>query len=57
MFQPKYRLPKEIPMELTEIATVLVLSGVTNTEDLKHFAYHPHYVLDGVGDIPLIPTS
>jgi hypothetical protein len=25
---------------------------VTDTEDLKHFAYHPHYVLDGVGEIP-----
>jgi NagD protein len=35
-----------------EIATVLVLSGVTDTEDLKHFAYHPHCVLNGVGDIP-----
>jgi len=35
-----------------EIATVLVLSGVTDSEDLKHFAYHPHQVLDGVGDIP-----
>ena len=35
-----------------EIATVLVLSGVTDTEDLKHFAYHPHQVLDGVGNIP-----
>ena len=36
-----------------EIATILVLSGVTDTEDLKRFAYHPHYVLDGVGDIPV----
>jgi NagD protein len=35
-----------------EIATVLVLSGVTAPEDLKHFAYYPHHVLDGVGDIP-----
>jgi len=35
-----------------EIATVLVLSGVTAAEDLKHFAYHPHCVLTGVGDIP-----
>ena len=36
----------------TEIATVLVLSGLTDTEDLKHIAYHPHQVLDGVGNIP-----
>ena len=34
------------------IDTVLVLSGVTSEEDLKHFAYHPRYVLSGVGDIP-----
>ena len=39
-----------------EIASVLVLSGVTDTEDLKHFAYHPHCVLDGVGDIPEPPA-
>lgn len=32
--------------------TVLVLSGVTAKEDLKKYAYHPTYVLDGVGDIP-----
>ena len=35
-----------------EIATVLVLSGVTDVEELNLFAYHPHCVLDGVGDIP-----
>jgi NagD protein len=35
-----------------EISTVLVLSGVTAAEDLVHFAYHPHHVLSGVGDIP-----
>jgi len=34
-----------------EIATVLVLSGVTNREDLPTYAYRPDYVLDGVGDI------
>jgi NagD protein len=34
------------------IDTVLVLSGVTSEEDLKHFAYHPRYVLSGVADIP-----
>jgi NagD protein len=36
----------------SDIDTVLVLSGVTSEEDLKHFAYHPRYVLAGVGDIP-----
>jgi len=35
-----------------EIETVLVLSGVTIIEDLKKFAYRPHYVLAGVGEIP-----
>ena len=34
-----------------EISTVLVLSGVTAAEDLKCFAYHPHHILAGVGDI------
>ena len=34
-----------------EIATVLVLSGVTSQEDLKYFAYRPRYILNGVGDI------
>ncbi len=36
----------------SEIETVLVLSGVTKTEDLVHFAYSPGYVLSGVGEIP-----
>ncbi len=35
-----------------DIDTVLVLSGVTSMKDLKTFAYHPRYVLEGVGDIP-----
>jgi NagD protein len=35
-----------------DIDTVLVLSGVTTREDLKKFAYHPKYILKGVGDIP-----
>jgi len=35
-----------------DIDTVLVLSGVTSKNDLKTFAYHPRYVLEGVGDIP-----
>jgi NagD protein len=34
------------------IDTVLVLSGVTNHENMKKFAYRPHYILNGVGDIP-----
>lgn len=36
----------------TEIETVLVLSGVTAEEDLKKFAYRPHYILAGVSEIP-----
>ena len=35
----------------SEIATVLVLSGVTTRDDLSRFAYQPQYILDGVGDI------
>ncbi len=35
----------------SEIATVLVLSGVTSREDLKRFAYRPRYILNGVGDL------
>jgi len=35
-----------------KIDTVLVLSGVTSTEDLQRFAYHPRYILKGVTDIP-----
>jgi NagD protein len=34
-----------------DIETVLVLSGVTQREDLRRFAYAPRYVLAGVGDI------
>ncbi len=36
----------------SEIATVLVLSGVTCEADLSRFAYTPQYVLPGVGAIP-----
>ncbi|QEN08226.1 HAD family hydrolase [Oceanispirochaeta crateris] len=39
----------------SEIDTVLVLSGVTSRSDIERFAYRPHYILDGVGDIPIIP--
>lgn len=33
------------------MSTVLVLSGVTNQEELKSYAYGPTVVLNGVGDI------
>ena len=36
----------------SEIATVLVLSGVTTREAVQSFAYRPDIILDGVGDIP-----
>ena len=36
----------------SEIATVLVLSGITTREQLNAFAYRPDLILDGVGDIP-----
>lgn len=34
------------------IKTVLVLSGVTSEMDISKFAFRPHYVLNGVCDIP-----
>jgi NagD protein len=34
-----------------EITTVLVLSGVTQREDISRFAYQPDYVFNGVGDV------
>lgn len=34
-----------------EMDTVLVLSGVTSPETMETYAYRPHYVLNGVGDI------
>ena len=36
----------------SEIETVLVLSGVTQPEDLCRFAFAPRHILDGVGQIP-----
>ena len=36
----------------SDMDTILVLSGVTNRETKKTVPYRPHYVLDGVGDIP-----
>jgi len=35
-----------------EIDTILLLSGVTSREELAEYAYQPHFVLDGIGDIP-----
>lgn len=35
----------------TGLDTVLVLSGVTDRNDIKRFPYRPRLVLDGVGDI------
>ncbi len=35
----------------SELDTVLVLTGVTEKEDLVRYAYQPKYVLDCVGDI------
>ena len=35
----------------SEIDTCLVLSGITNTETMMDFAYSPHFVLKGVGDL------
>lgn len=36
----------------TGLDTVLVLSGVTNREDIDKFPYRPRLILNGVGDIP-----
>jgi len=36
----------------SEIETVLVLSGVTQEEDISAFPYQPHHVLEGVFEIP-----
>lgn len=32
--------------------TVLVLSGCTAREEVQNYAYRPHYILNGVGEIP-----
>jgi len=39
------------------IETVLVLSGVTDEAEIETFAYHPTYILNGVGDIPPEPEK
>jgi NagD protein len=36
----------------SEIETILVLSGVTALEDVRHFPYQPRNILDGVFEIP-----
>ena len=36
------------------MSTVLVLSGVSNRETIKHYAYRPTMILNDVGDIPAI---
>ena len=36
----------------SDIETVLVLSGVSTEDSLMQFPYRPHYVFNGVGDIP-----
>ena len=33
------------------MSTVLVLSGISDEETVKQYAYRPSVVLDGVGDI------
>lgn len=35
----------------TGLDTVLVLSGCTTSEEIENYAYRPHYILNGVGDI------
>jgi NagD protein len=35
----------------SEIDTLLVLSGITNKEDIDNFPYRPQYVLEGVKDL------
>jgi NagD protein len=35
----------------SEIETVLVLTGVTSLESMEQFAYRPHFIVDGVGEI------
>lgn len=36
----------------TGLDTVLVLSGCTSRAEVENYAYRPHHILSGVGDIP-----
>jgi len=36
----------------TGLDTVLVMSGVTNTDNINNFPYRPKHILSGVGEIP-----
>ena len=36
----------------TGLDTVLVLSGVTNREDIDRYPFRPQHILSGVGEIP-----
>ena len=38
----------------TGLDTVLVLSGVTDQDEIKRFPYRPKHILSGVGDIPTL---
>ena len=38
----------------TGLDTVLVLSGVTDPDEIKRFPYRPEHILSGVGDIPTL---
>lgn len=42
---------------LSEISSVLVLSGVSGMNDLSQFAYRPYIILDGVFQIPNDDTT
>jgi len=41
----------------TGLDTALVLSGVTDEEEMRRFPYRPRLVLNGVGDIPNGPSK
>ena len=41
----------------TGLDTVLVLSGVSDRDEVKKFPYHPRMILNGVGDIPSAPPK
>jgi NagD protein len=35
----------------SEIDTLLVLSGITSREEIDHFPYKPHFILNGIADL------